>query len=66
MNQTEKTFVSAFTLVGTLALYYYSKHNNKDTVPYTLIGGFVGAWIGEILAQSIINKNKKENNGNPK
>jgi len=57
MNATEKKLVSAFTLVGTLAFYYYSKSHHKDTVPYTLIGGFVGAWIGEILAQSITNKN---------
>ena len=57
MNATETKLVSAFTLVGTLAFYYYSKSHHKDTVPYTLIGGFVGAWTGEILAQSITNKN---------
>lgn len=64
MNPTEKKLISAFTLVGTLAFYYYSKHNNKDAVPYTLIGGFIGAWIGEILAQSIINSKNKNQNGN--
>jgi len=59
MIPTEKKLVSAFTLVGTLAFYYYSKHKQKDTVPYTIIGGFVGAWIGEILTQSIIHSKNK-------
>lgn len=63
MKVSERKFVSAFTLVGTLAFYYYSKQQHKDSVPYTLLGGFLGAWIGETLAQSI-NNSKNKNNGN--
>jgi len=50
---TEKTLVSTFTLIGTLAFYYYGRTNNKDVVPYTIIGSFIGAWAGELLAKSI-------------
>lgn len=65
MKASERKIVSAFTLVGTLAFYYYSKHQHKDSVPCTLLGGFLGAWIGETIAQSISNSKNKNNNGNP-
>ncbi len=48
----EKTLVSCFTLIGSLALYYYGKTHQKDVVPYTMIGGFVGAWVGELIAKA--------------
>lgn len=64
MSTKDTKIVSAFTLMGTLAFYYYSKHYQKDAVPYTLVGGFIGAWIGETLAQSITNSKNKNNNGN--
>lgn len=50
---TEKTLVSTFTLIGSLASYYYSKAHEKDVVPYVMIGGFIGGWIGELLSKSI-------------
>jgi uncharacterized membrane protein YfcA len=54
MKMTEKTLVSSFTLIGSLASYYYGKAHGKDVVPYVMIGGFVGAWIGELISKSII------------
>lgn len=49
----EKTLVSAFTLIGSLASYYYGKAHTKEIVPYVMIGGFIGAWVGEIIAKAI-------------
>jgi hypothetical protein len=48
----ERTLVSTFTLLGSLASYYYSKAQNKDVVPFVMVGGFVGAWVGEIISKS--------------
>jgi uncharacterized membrane protein YfcA len=48
----EKTIVSTFTLAASLASYFYAKHFHKDTVPFLMIGGFVGAVIGEVLVQA--------------
>lgn len=53
MKMKEKALVSTFTLLGSLASYYYGKMHTKDAVPYVMIGGFIGAWIGEILANAI-------------
>ena len=52
----EKTLVSTFTLIGSLASYYYSKTHQKDVVPYMMIGGFLGAWIGEFISQINLKK----------
>ncbi len=61
MNSREKKLVSVFTLIGSLASYYYGKTHSKDAIPYVMIGGFVGAWVGEILSNVLEehNKNKK-------
>ncbi len=50
MKMTEKTLVSTLTLVGSLASYYYGKAHNRDVLPYVMIGGFIGGWIGEFIA----------------
>lgn len=63
MNNTEKKFVSVFTLLGSLASYYYGKANSKDSIPYVMIGGFVGAWVGEMLAKAWDESKKEKNNG---
>jgi uncharacterized membrane protein YeaQ/YmgE (transglycosylase-associated protein family) len=62
----EKTLLSNFTLLGTLACYYYAKTHQKDIVPYSMIGGFVGAWVGEIIAQVSTKKSnhKRSSHGN--
>lgn len=54
----EKTLVSTLTLIGSLASYYYAKSHEKDVVPYVMIGGFVGAWVGELIAKASM-KNKE-------
>lgn len=56
----EKTIISTISLAATLATYFYAKSEQKDVVPYVMIGGFVGALIGEVIVQKIINKDKKE------
>jgi uncharacterized membrane protein YfcA len=52
----KKTLVSTLTLIGSLASYYYAKTHGKDAVPYVMIGGFVGAWVGELISK--VNENK--------
>jgi hypothetical protein len=59
MKMTEKTLVSTFTLIGSLASYYYGKNHEKDVVPYVMIGGFVGAWAGELFAKALQHTLKK-------
>lgn len=61
---TEKTLVSTFTLLGSLASYYYGKSHEKDVVPYVMIGGFIGAWVGEIISKSINSKDEDNNSNN--
>jgi uncharacterized membrane protein YfcA len=60
----EKTLVSTFTLLGSLASYYYGKTHDKDVVPYVMIGGFIGAWVGELISKAIIKDN--DDNDKPK
>ena len=62
----ERTFVSVFALLSSLGTYYYAKQYNKDTTPYVMIGGFLGALIGEIIFEqskrnnSLSNKKSKQ------
>jgi hypothetical protein len=55
----EKAIVSTITLAASLASYYYAKSIAKDPVPYTMIGGFVGAVIGELISGAIKLSSKK-------
>jgi len=55
----ERVIVSATTLVTSLASYVYAKHLGKDVVPYLMIGGFVGAVLGEAVAMAF-QKNKEK------
>lgn len=63
MKVKEKTIVSTLTLIGSLVSYYYGKTHAKDVVPYVMIGGFIGAWIGEliVIATGLDKKNESEN-----
>jgi uncharacterized membrane protein YfcA len=54
----EKTIVSTMTLIASLAGYFYARQTGKDAVPYMMIGGFIGAVIGETIVETI-NKNDK-------
>ncbi|MBX3164679.1 MAG: hypothetical protein KF900_09365 [Bacteroidetes bacterium] len=58
----EKTWVSVFTLLGSLTAYYYSKAHTRETVPYVMTGGFIGAWVGEFFAKTFEAKQNKDNN----
>lgn len=58
MKLNEKTLVSTCTLIGSLVSYYYGKTHSKDAVPYVMIGGFVGAWVGEIIAKATTKEDK--------
>ena len=48
----EKTIVSSTTLVVSMLAYWYAKAANKDAVPYVMLGGFIGAIIGETIVES--------------
>jgi len=59
----EKTIVSSVSLVASLATYFYAKQAHKDAVPYVMIGGFIGALFGEVIAGIVLrddNRNKKD------
>ena len=46
----ERLIVSVTTLVVSLGCYFYAKYTEKDAVPYVMIAGFIGATIGEAIA----------------
>jgi uncharacterized membrane protein YfcA len=49
----ERTLVSAFAMMGSMTAYYYAKHHAKDPTPLLMLGGFVGALLGEVVSQVI-------------
>jgi uncharacterized membrane protein YfcA len=49
----EKTIVSTMTLISSLASYCYAKESGKDSVPYLMVGGFLGAVIGEVIFEKL-------------
>jgi uncharacterized membrane protein YfcA len=58
----EKTIVSTMTLFTSLASYWYAKEAQKDTVPFIMIGGFIGAVIGEVIFEKTKNKDNENSN----
>lgn len=56
----EKTIVSMFTLIVSLVCYFYAKVTGKDAVPYVMAGGFIGALVGEAIA-NLFSKNDNNN-----
>ena len=62
----EKTIVSAVTLFASLASYLYAKQVQKDAVPYVMVGGFVGAMLGEAIAKAFNNHDDNNPNGSLK
>ena len=66
MILNEKTIVSTTTLIASLTSYFYAKKAGKDTLPYMMIGGFVGAIIGEAITKVIIKDKDKDQNNNLK
>lgn len=55
----EKTWIATLGLIGSLSMYYYAKNRRKDAVPFTMIGGFLGALAGELIASSISEEKRK-------
>lgn len=62
----EKLIVSSATLVASLASYIYAKHVEKDAVPFVMIGGFLGAMIGEVIAKGFDKGDDDEGNSSLK
>jgi hypothetical protein len=54
----EKTIVSSITLVSSLAAYFYAKSLSKDAMPYMMVGGFLGALVGETVAIIVLQDKK--------
>jgi hypothetical protein len=59
MPMKERTVVSAFALLSSLGAYYYAKQYSKDTTPIVMIGGFLGALVGEIIFENSRNETKE-------
>lgn len=53
----EKTIVSTVTLLTSLLAYWYAKEAQKDSVPYVMLGGFLGAIIGEGIVEKVNQSN---------
>jgi len=56
----EKTIVSTITLAASLASYFYAKSVSKDAVPYVMVGGFLGAVLGEVVVEALDRKGKNK------
>jgi predicted Na+-dependent transporter len=56
----EKTIVSTVALATSLATYFYAKEAQKDVVPYMMVGGFIGAILGEAIAGMVQEKKDKD------
>ena len=52
----EKAIVSSFTLITSLTGFYYAKSKEKEVMPYVMVGGFVGALLGEAIAHTFCNE----------
>jgi uncharacterized membrane protein YfcA len=57
---TDKTIVSSVTLVSSLFAYLYAKEAGKDTVPYVMMGGFIGSLLGDAIVEKVT-KSKHNN-----
>lgn len=48
----ERTIISTSALAASLLAYWYARNAEKDSVPYVMIGGFIGAMIGEVISSN--------------
>lgn len=60
----ERTIVSACTMIGSLTAYYYAKHQTKDPAPLVMMGGFIGALLGEVVSQIAIKESDTNSSQN--
>lgn len=56
----EKTIVSGLTLITSLSAYFYARETHKDVMPYVMIGGFIGALIGEAISDAVLGERTKK------
>lgn len=56
----EKTIVSSVTLLASLGTYFYARVAHKDAVPYVMVGGFIGAIIGEAISGIVLKSKDKD------
>lgn len=51
----DTTIVSTSILLTSLLAYWYARQMNRDSVPYVMLGGFIGSIIGEriVAAQKV-------------
>jgi uncharacterized membrane protein YfcA len=58
MESRDRTVIATTTLISSLAFYWYAKANGKSEVPYVMIGGFIGAIVGELALLETTKKQK--------
>lgn len=58
----EKTIVSGVSLISSLATYWYARGTHRDVVPYVMVGGFIGAILGEAIAGIVLKEGKEPKN----
>ena len=56
----EKTIVSTVSFVTSIATYFYARETNKDVVPYVMVGGFIGAILGEAISGIVLSNDKSK------
>ncbi len=56
----ERTIISTTTLLASLISYWYAKEAGKDAVPYVMMGGFIGAILGETIVDKTKSKNDNQ------
>ena len=57
----EKTIVSSFILLTSLTGFYYAKSREIDVTPSLMIGGFIGAVIGEAILHGLKEGKQRKN-----
>jgi hypothetical protein len=53
----DKTIVNSVTLITSLLAYLYAREAQKDTVPYVMMGGFIGSLLGETFVEKVSKSN---------
>ena len=56
MKLTEGRIIFICSALGAVALGCYGRKHQKSYIPYTMIGEFIGAVVGEVIAKAVIKK----------
>lgn len=54
MKVTERRIIFTCSVLGAFAFGYYGRKNEKSYIPYTMIGEFIGAVVGEVIAKAVL------------